>query len=101
MQITNEPLANIPRALLDGELIFEKTQAPVLISAGNHKLIVLQSQALYQLLPGQEALLTSEQRGKQEIVITDVDRLAMVATYEPLSPPINPSSETFELSAPE
>jgi hypothetical protein len=82
MPITDIPPANVPRLLLDGELAFNKSKVAVLISPINFRMVVLQSQALYELIPGQKALLTSDQRGRQPIIIADVDRLAMVVRYE-------------------
>lgn len=83
MSITEIVPPNVSRVLLDGELTFNKSRVPVLISPGNFRIVVLQSQALYELVPGQKASLLSDQRGKQDIIIADVDRLAMVVRYEP------------------
>ena len=69
MPIPDIPPANVPRVLLDGELAFNKSKVPVLISPGNYRMVVLQSQALYELIPGQKASLTSDNRGKQAIII--------------------------------
>jgi hypothetical protein len=82
MTITDAPPPNVPRVLLDGELAYNKSRVPVLISPGNHRLVVLQSQAMYEMQPGQHAVLTSSARGTQEITIADIDRLALVLRYE-------------------
>ena len=41
----------------------------------------------------------SEARGQQEVLISDIDRLAMVVRYELSSPPAN--DDDFELPSPE
>ncbi len=96
MSISDLPLPNVPRALLDGELHFNKTRVPVLISPGNYRIVVLQSQALYELHPGQKAALISEQRGQQDVIIADVDRLAMVVRYD-----LESGEDLFDIPSPE
>ncbi|HBW52740.1 MAG TPA: hypothetical protein DEF47_22900 [Herpetosiphon sp.] len=99
MTIVDAPPPNTARVLLDGDLLVNKTKVPVLISAGNHRLVVLQSQALYDIKVGDSGLLVSEARGQQEVLISDIDRLAMVVRYELSSPPAN--DDDFELPSPE
>ena len=82
MTITDTPPANLPRVLIDGELHINKAKVPVLISAGNHRLVVLQSQSIYEMQIGQVGLLQSDLRSSQEIVLADIDRLALVVRYE-------------------
>lgn len=100
MTITDIPPANTARVLLDGDLHIHKTKVPVLISAGNHRLVVLQSQALYDMDIGDAALLVSEARGNQEITIADIDRLALVVRYELANQP-SVESDDFVLPSPE
>ncbi|MFD3166372.1 hypothetical protein [Herpetosiphon sp. NSE202] len=99
MTIVDTPPPNTARVLLDGDLLVNKIKVPVLISAGNHRLVVLQSQALYDIKVGDSGLLVSEARGQQEVLISDIDRLAMVMRYELASPA--PSDDDFVLPSPE
>jgi hypothetical protein len=97
MTITDVAPANVPRVLLDGELLINKNKVPVLISAGNHRLVILQSQSIYEIQVGQEATLINDLRGNQDIVIADVDRLALVVRYEIKLV----AEDDFELPSPE
>ncbi len=99
MTLVDTPPPNTPRVLIDGDLSVNKIKVPVLISAGNHRLVVLQSQALYDIKVGDSGLLVSEARGEQEVLISDIDRLAMVMRYE-LSTPAS-SDDDFVLPSPE
>ncbi len=96
MTITDIAPPNLPRVLLDGELQINKNKVPVLISAGNHRLVILQSQSIYEIQVGQTAKLVNDLRGTQEVVIVDVDRLALVVRYE-----IKSADDEFELPSPE
>ncbi len=96
MTITDIAPPNLPRVLLDGELQINKNKVPVLISAGNHRLVILQSQSIYEIQVGQTAKLVNDLRGTQEVVIADVDRLALVVRYE-----IKSAEDEFELPSPE
>ncbi len=103
MTITDIPPPNVARVLLDGELAINKARVPVLISPGNHRLVVLQSQALYEMQPGEHGTLTSPTRSTQEITIQEIDRLALVVRYE-IDTPARPeaeSSDDFVLPSPE
>ena len=96
MTIADVAPPNVPRVLLDGELHINKNKVPVLISAGNHRLVILQSQSIYEIQVGQDATLVNDLRGTQEVVIADVDRLALVVRYE-----IKSAGDDFELPSPE
>ena len=96
MTITDIAPPNVPRVLLDGELHINKNKVPVLISAGNHRLVILQSQSIYEIQVGQDATLVNDLRGTQEVVIADVDRLALVVRYA-----IKSADDDFELPSPE
>lgn len=97
MTITDIALPNVPRVLLDGELHINTIKVPVLISAGNHRLVVLQSQAIYEMQVGQSAILSSDIRGTQDVLIADIDRLALVVRYEITAT----NADDFELPSPE
>jgi hypothetical protein len=97
MTTMDAPPPNLPRVLLDGELHINKNKVPVLISAGNHRLVVLQSQSIYEMQVGQSGTLQSDVRGSQEIVIADIDRLALVVRYDLKTAP----DEDFVLPSPE
>ena len=80
MPISDNPPPNVPRALVDGELLLERQRVPVLISGGNRRMIVLQSHALAELRPGQPITVQIGER-EEHYAIIDVDKLAMVVTY--------------------
>jgi hypothetical protein len=103
MSLIDQPPPNLPRILIDGELAVNKLRIPVLISAGNHRLIVLQSQAIYDLQFGQQGVLTGTNRPAQDVTIADVDRLALVVRYEPdaVAEGDGNSLEDFTLPSPE
>ncbi|HEY1014346.1 MAG TPA: hypothetical protein VGE07_16655 [Herpetosiphonaceae bacterium] len=103
MTVTDVPPPNVPRVLLDGELAINKLRVPVLVSPGNHRLVVLQSQAMYEMQPGQHGVLTTTSRPAQEITIADMDRLALVLRYEVDTPAPAESAvrEEFVLPSPE
>jgi hypothetical protein len=96
MTMTDVPPPNTARVLVDGEFQFNKTKVPVLISPGNRRLVVLQSQALYDMQIGLGGTLLSDERGNHDIVIADIDRLALVVRYEYKTP-----ADDFELPSPE
>jgi hypothetical protein len=97
MTTIDAPPPNLPRVLLDGELLINKNKVPVLISAGNHRLVVLQSQSIYEMQVGQTGTLQSDVRGSQEITIADIDRLALVVRYDLKTT----TDEDFVLPSPE
>src|SRR5262245_56626268 len=82
MPITDIPPANNPRVLQDGQLQLGPMTVPVLISAGNHRLIVLSSECLGKMLPGQTGTLTPNGREAQLVTLGEIDRLSMIAIYD-------------------
>jgi hypothetical protein len=82
MSISDVVPANGPRFMLDGQLQLGPMTVPVLISASNHRLIILSSECLSKMALGLSGVLTPNGREPITITLGEIDRLSMIAQYE-------------------
>ncbi|GIV97259.1 MAG: hypothetical protein KatS3mg057_1916 [Herpetosiphonaceae bacterium] len=82
MTIPDVPPPNTPRVLQDGQLEIGAMTVPVLIS-GNQRLIVLSSECIHRMEPGQSGTLIPNGREPQPVIIGDIDHLSLIVRYEP------------------
>jgi hypothetical protein len=95
MAISDVPPPNGPRVLLDGQLQIGNMAVPVLVSASNHRLIIMSSEFLHRMAAGQTGVLSATGRENLRIVIEDIDVLSMIARYqlEGFTPEVQPELE--------
>jgi hypothetical protein len=82
MPISDVPPPNGPRVLIDGQLQIGTMSVPVLVSTSHHRLIIMSSEFLHRLAPGQAGVLAATGRENQRILVEDIDVLSMIARYQ-------------------
>ena len=78
----DQPPPNTPRVIQDGNIEIRHGQTvPVLVQTSSHRLLVLNSNALSQMRPGQRVTLHLEHGDELPITLAEIDQLALIARY--------------------